>query len=495
MAWEKISLEASAFRRESIHSVFLIIVFEFFPIALQSFEMQRQREVLEVDIRKFSLKGHGIGILPGGQEIEVAHSVPGDQLKVEWRKRKHPPQKGRLLEMIVSAPDRVSPRCGHVGVCGGCSWQQIDYSAQLKEKEHRIRMLFGEDAPIDRIIPCEFLFAYRNKMEFSFSQNRGGTRYLGLMIAQAEPYVFHMTECHLGPPWFVAAIFAVRDWWESTSLAAYCPYEDSGTLRYLTLRDASSTGQKMAILNISGRVDFAPSRSDLEALVSALRSVSDSMSVFLRIHQTKKGRPTQFYEMHLNGPDHIVEILNLKGGDLFFKISPISFFQPNTLQATKLYDLVLDMLNPSMQVVYDLYAGTGTLGMAASRIVKQVIGIELSPEAVLDAKENFQRNGRQNITMYQGDVGRMITQLMGSSDFVHPDAVIVDPPRAGLDSLALQDLKMLRPRLIIYISCNPATQAANVKELIQAGYRLKRLQPIDQFPHTHHIENIAQLER
>src|SRR5690606_16138350 len=157
-----------------------------------------------------------------------------------------------------------------------------------------------------------------------------------------------------------------------------------------------------------------------------------------------------------------------------------------------LYDTALSML-PDSRIVYDLYCGTGSLGMSASKNAKEVIGIELSPEALLDAEENIKQNGIENMRVFQGDVGKVITQLMGESSFQRPDAVIVDPPRAGLDDLAIHHLKTLLPKTIVYISCNPLTQAENVLKLMRAGYKLKTLQPIDQFPHTYHIENIAVL--
>ena len=470
--------------------------------------MQKDPETVEFAINKISSKGYGVGFLPQGREIEVAHCVPGDQVRVAWRKKRHGTQKGRLLEILSPSADRTAPLCSHAGVCGGCSWQQMTYEAQLREKEKRVRTAFP-GYTVDPILPCETPFGYRNKMEFSFSQNRGGARYLGLMIAQAEPYVFNLSECHLGPSWFAAAVAAVRSWWEAGPLQAYYPPEDSGTLRYLTLREAFRTGQKMAVLNISGRPEFAPSRADLEGFASAIRSaaipqkrsVSGNpeeaipVSIFVRIHQAQKGKPTQFYEMLLDGPDHIVEELHLSGSLFSFKISPISFFQTNTLQAEKLYEAALKMIPRPARVVYDLYAGTGTLGMAASRFAEQVVGIELSPEAVLDAEENLKRNRIGNCTVHQGDVGQVIQQLRQNPQFSPPDAALVDPPRAGLDPLALHHLKTLLPRSIVYISCNPITQAANIGELVQAGYALKRLQPIDQFPHTYHIENIAFLER
>ena len=443
---------------------------------------------MESTVEKFSLKGYGVA-----DDTEIAHVIPGDKILFELTRKRRLPKKGRLLEIITPSPDRVEPRCAHARTCGGCCWQQMAYEAQLKQKQERVRKAFN--CQPDPIIPCDTPFGYRNKMEFTFSENRGGQRYLGLMIAQAEPYVFNLTECHLTSPWFAEVLTSIRTWWETSGIKAYYPPEDTGSLRYLTLREAKRTGQKMAILNVSGNPEFALTRPQLDSYVAAVRSViTDEISIFLRIHQTKKGRPTNFFEMHLSGPDHIVEELHLSEGPLSFKISPISFFQPNTLSAEKLYDTALSML-PKCDVVYDLFCGTGTLGMAASRHARQVIGIELSPEAVIDAEENLKRNQITNMTLHQGDVGKVITHLMSLPNFVRPDAVIVDPPRAGLDPLAMHHLKTLLPKTIVYISCNPLTQAENVAELLKVGYQLRRLQPLDQFPHTYHIENIALLER
>jgi len=439
---------------------------------------------MQIEIERFTLKGYGIGFLPDGKEVEIPHAVPGDFLLIDYKKKRHPPQKGRLLEILQPSPERVVPRCPHTRICGGCCWQEMAYTSQLKEKESRVKKAFKNRYPVDPIIPAPATFGYRNKMEFSFSENRAGTQFLGLMIAAAEPYVFNVEQCHLGPSWYTDAIHAVRSWWAASGLKAYFPPADSGTLRYLTLRQGMRTNQKMAILNVSESLNT-------DSFVSALRAIADPISIFLRVHQTQKGTPTQFYECHLHGPDHIMEELHLKTGNISVKISPASFFQPNTLQAEILYDTALSALRPN-STVYDLYCGTGTLTLAASRSAKQVIGIELSPEAILDAEENCRRNSITNATFYQGDVGQTLTRL---STLPRPDAVIVDPPRAGLDPLALHHLKTLLPRQIIYISCNPLTQAANVEELIQAGYHLVRLQPLDQFPHTYHIENIAFLER
>ena len=463
-------------------------------------ETIQAEETAELIIQDFTPKGYGLAQWPRPAplpplQVEVAHALPGDTIQAAMRKKMRGVRKGRLLEVIAPSCDRISPPCKHAQICGGCCWQQMAYGAQLKEKEARIKKIFGSMAPIEPILGAEKIFGYRNKMEFSFSENRAGMRYLGLMIAQAEPYVFNVEECHLASPWFAEILQAVRAWWEKTGVKAYHPHRDEGALRYLTLREAVRTGQKMAILNVSGNAEFALTRFQLDLFVQTVQEAlfGDEISLFLRIHQTKKGKPTQFFEMHLAGPDHIVEELRLARGALSFKISPISFFQPNTLQAEKLYDTALAMIEALQPTtVFDLYCGTGTLAMAASRFAQRVIGIELSAEAVLDAEENLERNAIQNCRFIQGDVGKVLTRLIDEG-VPKPNVVIVDPPRAGLDALALSHLKKLMPQAILYISCNPLTQADNIQELIRCGYRLERLQPIDQFPHTYHIENIALL--
>lgn len=454
----------------------------------------------EITIQTVSSKGHGVAQLERVAplpplQIEIAHTVPGDRARVDLGKKIRKVRKARLLEILEASPIRVAAPCKHARTCGGCCWQQMAYEAQLQEKENRVRKAFGPEAPLLPILPATATFRYRNKMEFSFSENRAGMRYLGLMIAQAEGCVFNVEECHLCSLWFSEVLGAVRHWWEGlyqNNLKAYYPPRDEGTLRYLTLREATHTNQKMAILNVSGNPEFALSRPQLDSFVAAVQSAAPDASIFLRIHQLKKGSPTRFYEMHLAGTDHIVEELHLNTGKLSFKISPTSFFQPNTLQAEKLYDTALAIicaLQPSL--VYDLYCGTGTLGMAVSRFARKVIGIEISPEAILDAEQNAERNGIHNCTFHQGDVGQILAKL----PFERPDVVIVDPPRAGLDSPALQHLQTLLPPAILYISCNPLTQAENIRELARFGYQIISLQPLDQFPHTYHIENIAFLAR
>jgi 23S rRNA (uracil1939-C5)-methyltransferase len=374
-----------------------------------------------------------------------------------------------------------------VGQCGGCTWQQKKYEAQLEAKQERLKSLFPiEPMPI---IPCEDPWEYRNKMEFSFSQNRDGEKFLGLMIARSRGRVINLEECHLTSPWFTEVLGAVRQWWEGSTLKAYHMYSDTGTLRTLTVREGNEG--KMVFLTISGNPEYCIPGKEILAFKEAVRKVISNPSLFLRIQRIAKGTPTEFYEMHLGGPEQLEETLHVKGRDLTFKISPDSFFQPNPRQAEKLYSRALDIAAPQAEdTVFDLYCGTATLGIAFAPYVKKVQGIELSPYAVCDAEANIKANGLENITVYKGDVGERLSLVSEA-----PDLAIIDPPRCGLNPTALKHLIRLAPKKILYISCNPKTQSENLTALLEAGYVLKTVQGVDQFPHTVHLETIALLEK
>ena len=372
--------------------------------------------------------------------------------------------------------------CNHLSECGGCTFQQMPYEEQLQQKQAAIEALF----PMAKtIVPCQNPWRYRNKMEFSFSQNKAGDKYLGLIMRSSRGKVFNLHECLLAPSWMAETLQRVKAWWDQTEIPAFHFHRGTGTLRTLTLREGRRTGDRLAMLTVSGDPKYALTRTQLNGFLKALDN--PQMSTFLRVQQCIPKTPTQFFEMHLCGPDHIRDELHLQGRVLSFKISPSSFFQPNTEQAEVLYTKALEMTTSS-SLVYDLYCGTATLGMAFALKAKKVVAIELNPYAVFDARINAEQNQIENITIECGDVGKI---LATTSDT--PDLVIVDPPRPGLDSLALEQLKRLQPRQILYVSCNPATQAKNIAELVD--YQVVHVQPVDQFPHTKHIENIVLLSR
>lgn len=386
---------------------------------------------------------------------------------------------------------QATPRCRHFPTCGGCVRQHVSYPAQLALKQAYLEKLYAE-MPLLPIIPCTSPWQYRNKMEFSFSQDRAGTRFLGLFKKRAR--VVDLEECHIVPPWFSAVLAVVRDWWAESGLFAY-RMNDTGTLRTLILREGKHTGDKLIMLTVSGNPLFAMSKEQRQSFVEAVFGVVGRarVAVFVRIQQICKGRETQFFEMHLAGPDHLLEKCIVEGKEFTFKISPSSFFQPNTEMAEVLYAQALGLIRAPVTHLMDLYAGIGTLGLVCASKAQQVTSIELNPYAVYDAESNKELNGVDHCTMVCGDVGKVLKERVQAPDFIPPECLIVDPPRSGLDQTAMQVVRQLKPKEIIYVSCNPQTQVDNIRALAQDGYQADHLQPVDQFPHTTHIEMVAHL--
>lgn len=381
-------------------------------------------------------------------------------------------------------------RCIHFGECGGCRFQDVEYSEQLIRKQKEVEVLFNRE--VSPIEGCEDPWEYRNKNEYSFSEDLKGTKYLGLYLRSGRGKVLNLKECHLVSPWFQTGIEACREWWIKNELVAYRPHKDSGSLRTLTFREGKRTGDRMVILTVSGRPEWALKKEHLTSFVEYMqKALGSNLSIFLKIHQAVKGRPTEFFEMHLAGPDHYRETLDV-GRLIDFHVSPSAFFQPNPAQAEKIYKIAASLINvPEGAVVWDLYCGTGTLAIAVAPFAREVIGVELSPESSLDARENVKRNKLTNVKIVTSDVG----EALEKGNYPKPDAVLVDPPRAGLDKRAMKHLIEANPPRIVYISCNPKTQVENCNEFIEAGYKITLIQPVDQFPHTPHIENIVLLEK
>lgn len=375
--------------------------------------------------------------------------------------------------------------CIHFGTCGGCKHQNISYEEELAQKQAFVETLFLNHS-ISPIIACASPWEYRNKMEFSFSQSRAGLRFGGLMAKRGK--VVNLEECKLCPPWFISALDATRKWWEKSNLDAYFPPKDIGHLRNLTLRTGFRTGEKMAFLTVSGHLF---EEVHLETFVQALLSCEKFDSILLRRQIAVRGKPTVFEERLLYGKNHIHERLhNAKGEPFHFKIRASSFFQPNTFQAEKLIQKALSLAEiEGINLLYDLFAGTATFGIMASKLVKNVLAIEINPDSVEDAKENLRLNNITNLDLILGDVGALCPQ--GEK----VECVILDPPRAGLSQEALSHLKRLNPQKILYVSCNPVTQARDVLELLAYGYKIKAIQPVDQFPRTPHVENIVVMDR
>ncbi len=383
------------------------------------------------------------------------------------------------MQLAILSEQLIEPQCSHFRLCGGCKFQHIPYDEQLSQKRDFVSGCFGIAA--EKVIACDPPWRYRNKMEFSFSQARSGEKFLGLMKSRGR--VENLSECYLTNEWFAETLCQVRDWWRGTPLSAYNPPLNQGNLRTLTLREGRRTGERMALLTTSEEL------IEEHFLTTFVDLFADFDAVIWRKQIVQKKKPTHFQEQILKGRDHIFEILHGADGTSYrFRIRAASFFQPNTLQAERIYQEAIALADLHQQdELLDLYCGTGSLGIFASSYVSCVKGIEIVPEAVEDARANLILNQVSNMELFLGDVGHTLSE----SSF-QPTTVIVDPPRVGLGAKTIAELHRLKPEKIIYISCNPISQAADCSAL---GYQILALQPIDQFPHTPHIENIALLKR
>lgn len=465
---------------------------------------------VSISIDRISSKGFGVGLAKKTEtspetKSMVPGAIPGDLVVAEIGPKKKGAYLGKLLTIVQASDDRREAPCPHVPACGGCSLQAMKYEKQLAQKQSIVEGLFHplSSCKVEPILPSPLEWRYRNKMEYTFSQNKAGEKFLGLIQVGSKGKVEPLKECYLSPSWFIPALHAVKAWWDASELTAFHGIRGTGSLRNVTLREGSKTGQKMVLLTVSGDPEYALSKKHLSNFASCIQSVlpGEDVSIFLRVQQAIRGQATQFFEMNLAGPDHIVEEMDIACFDFQrryrFKISPTAFFQPNTLQAEKLYSKALEIAGgKKRKKVLDLYAGTATLGLLFAAFAEEVISIELNPYATFDGEVNRELNEVNNIKIYKGDVAEVLKDLKKKGALSErPDLVVVDPPRTGLSPEAAQEILALKPFEVLYISCAPKEQARDAALFQAAGYEIIAVQPVDQFPHTVHIENIVLLRR
>lgn len=450
-----------------------------------------EEEIL-VKAISYSKKGHALATFEA-HEVEVPALIKGEEAKVRVVGKKRKTLRGAIREVIAPSQDRTALRCTHVGECGGCSFQQLNYKAQLLEKENTIRSLFApyfeDGVKVNPIIGSPEIWHYRNKMEYTFSSDREGNRYLGLIKIHSKGRVINLKQCHLSPTWFIKVKNAVFTWWEEEQLEAFHPFRGEGLLINLILRADQTDQQKMVNLVVSGNPRFALRQSQLNRFKEAVLSCfdGDEVSIFLTLKHAQKGVPTTYSEMHLSGAPSLQEKITVRGREMVFHVSPSSFFQPNRFTVNLLYEKVLEFADPGPEdKVLDLFSGIGTMALLFSHFVKEVLAVEINKAAVCDAMESAERHDRENITFFAKDVREL---EMDEGVF---DTLIIDPPRSGLEKKGVEVLLKLMPKKIVYVSCNPKTQAEDLKDLMPY-YKVEKCQPLDQFPHTPHIENILLL--
>lgn len=482
--------------------------------------IERGAEV-ELTLEKFADRGKSLARLPAGDGrsgyvVFVEGAVPGDRVRARVFKRKKAFAEARLLEVLDPSPLRTAPRCEYFGHCGGCKWQHVLYDAQLAMKQqaveealthaggfdrHKLGVEVHPTIGADRDEGSGGVYFYRNKMEFSFSTYRWLTDWemasgeelekdfaLGLHVPGRFDKVLDLRACYLQSTWSARLVNGVRAFAKAQGWQPWDTKHQRGYLRHLVVRQPAHTGERMVNL-----VTSHESAERMALFADRLRSEFPEVTTLVNtinsgLAQTAFGEKT----ITVFGPGVVHDRL----GRYTFEIAPNAFFQTNTRQAEHLYDITAAFadLCPT-DLVYDLYCGAGTIALYVSDRVRHVVGVELIEEAVQNARANAAANGVENCTFVAGDMLKLFTPAF-VAEHGRPDVLIVDPPRAGMHPKVVAQIARLRPERLVYVSCNPQTQARDLALLMAetaGGYQITAVQPVDLFPHTSHVEAVVGL--
>ena len=438
--------------------------------------------------------------------VFVPYVVPGDIVDLQIRRKKHSYAEAEAVKIHSFSDKRAEPFCEHYGVCGGCKWECMKYEEQLYYKQQQVwdnltRIGKIELPEISPIIGAEKTTFYRNKLEFGFSNKRWLTyeevaqdvKYdnmnaLGFHIPGSFDKILDIDKCWLMDDLHNQIRNAIRQYAYAHNLSFFDIKAQKGLLRNLMFR-SSNSGEWMVLLQF--KIESAEDENAAKALMQYIGDKFPQISSLLYVNNPKCNDTIGDLEIHVfKGTDCIYGLMeNLK-----FKIGPKSFYQTNNEQAYKLYKVAREFSGlTGNELVYDLYTGTGTIANFVAAKASKVIGIEYVPEAIEDAKVNSEINGIKNTLFYAGDMKDVLTDEF-VAEHGHPDVIITDPPRAGMHKDVVQVILNTAPRKIVYVSCNPATQARDL-QLLDGEYKVVRVQPVDMFPHTQHVENVVLLEK
>jgi 23S rRNA (uracil1939-C5)-methyltransferase len=463
----------------------------------------KKNSVLEnLEVVDISTEGKAIA-KHEGMVVFVEGAVPGDVIDVEVTRSKQSFAEARLTKIRLASPDRVNPVCEHFGTCGGCKWQNLSYRRQLHFKQKTVfdaltRLGKLEFESIEPILPNSEPYFYRNKLEYSFSskrwlspaemqenvviENRNG---LGYHIAGMFDKVLDIRNCYLQAEPSNSIRNAVRQYALLHGLSFFDIRNKGGFLRTLLIR-STSTNELMVVVAV-----FEYLEKELFALLKFLQETFPQITSLQYVHNPKANDTLTDLEIKtFSGSEYITE--EMEG--LKFKISPRSFYQTNSAQAANLYKVTREFAGlHGSEIVYDLYTGTGTIANFVARHCKKVVGIEYVPDAIADARQNSINNGLANTSFFAGDLKDVLT-----ADFIsnhgQPDVIITDPPRAGMHEDVVKAILRAAPEKVVYVSCNPGTQARDLA-MMKDQYLIRKIQPVDMFPQTTHVENVVLLEK
>ncbi|MFS4492394.1 23S rRNA (uracil(1939)-C(5))-methyltransferase RlmD [Maribacter sp. 2308TA10-17] len=465
---------------------------------------KKRRQVFEnVEVIDAGAKGKTVGKSPDGRVIFMTNTVPGDVVDVQTTKKRKAYFEGTATNFHKLSEKRVEPECQHFGTCGGCKWQNMGYEHQLffkqKEVENNLRRIGHLELPeVSTILGSEKQYFYRNKMEFSFSDSRWLTleelqsdtvfedkNALGFHIPGMWDKILDIEKCHLQADPSNAIRLETKDFAVKNEISFFNPRNQYGTLRTLMIR-TSSIGEIMVLIQF-----FENDEIKRELLLNHLKEKFSEITSLLYVVNPKQNDTIYDQEVICySGRDHIFE--EMEG--LKFKINAKSFYQTNSDQAYELYKITREFAGlTGEELVYDLYTGTGTIAQFVAKKAKKVVGIESVPEAIKDAKANAENNKIENVDFFVGDMKNVFNEEFIASNGV-PDVIITDPPRDGMHKDVVQQILNISPEKVVYVSCNSATQARDLA-LLKEVYKVIKVQPVDMFPQTHHVENIVLLEK
>lgn len=433
--------------------------------------------------------------------VFIPYTAPGDVVDAVSTKKRKNYVEATATHFHKESELRTNPECEHFGLCGGCKWQHITYSTQAQFKAQQVSdqlTRIGKLAlpTISPIIACEDIYQYRNKLEYTFTSRRWLTKEeldsgeeferngVGFHVPGGFDKVLDINKCWLQDDVSNQIRIFIKDYGLEKNLSFYNIRAHEGLLRNLIIRN-TKTGELMVIVQFGEPSDAI--KPLLDALINAFPQITSLVYVINQKHNET------IYDQDVllhHGKDHIIEKL----GGLSFKIDPKSFFQTNSAQAEKLYDATLNLAQISADdIVYDLYTGTGTIALFLAQTAKKVIGIEYIEKAIEDAYINAEMNQIENASFFAGDMKDILTESFIDENG-QPDVIVTDPPRAGMHPDVIQTILQAQAKRIVYVSCNPATQARDLEALC-VDYSITAVQPVDMFPHTHHVENIVRLDR
>lgn len=449
----------------------------------------KKNTVVTVDITDMGQDGEGIGKVEG-YTLFVKDAVIGDRVQVKVMKAKKNYGYARLLEILIPSPDRVDPRCPCARQCGGCQIQALSYASQLKFKEEKVRSCLEriggfERIPLQPIIGMESPYRYRNKAQFPIGRGKDGRPVAGFYAGRTHT-IIPQEDCVLGIRENQSILEVILGFMEEYSIPAYREEDGTGLVRHVLIRSGFATRELMVCLVINGEA-----LPKAQVLVERLKDIAGIASISLNINTARTNVILGDRVEVLWGKPYIEDVLD----GVRYQISPLSFYQVNPIQTRELYRKALQYAGlHGTETVWDLYCGIGTISLFLAGQAGHVYGVEIVPPAIEDARKNAQLNGIENAEFFVGKAEEILPRKY-QEEQISADVIVVDPPRKGCDSAVLETMLQIRPKRIVYISCDPATLARDLKILCQGRYKLQKVQPVDMFPHTTHVETVCLLLR